>query len=103
MYQPDLEEAENPFYNLFMFPYPSAEGLHLGNMYAFTGSDIFGRFKKLQGNDVFEPIGFDAFGIHSENYALKQDEHPKELTERTTSHFESQLKKAGLGLDWPIK
>ncbi|MEF8847171.1 MAG: leucine--tRNA ligase [Candidatus Paceibacterota bacterium] len=103
LYQPDLKEADDPFYNLFMFPYPSAEGLHIGNMYAFTGSDIFGRFQRLQGKDVFEPIGFDAFGIHSENYALKQDEHPKELTERTTSHFEEQLKKAGLSLDWSHK
>ena len=54
-----------------MFPYPSAEGLHVGNIFAFTGADIYGRFQRLQGYDVFEPIGFDAFGIHSENYALK--------------------------------
>ena len=54
-----------------MFPYPSAEGLHVGNFFAFTGDDVHGRFQRLQGHDVFEPIGFDAFGIHSENYALK--------------------------------
>src|SRR5918998_259817 len=65
-----------PFYNLMMFPYPSAEGLHVGNIYAFTGADIYGRFKRMQGFDVFEPIGFDAFGIHSENFALKQGIHP---------------------------
>src|ERR1044072_3156569 len=57
--EPDLEGAKRPFYNLMMFPYPSAEGLHVGNMFAFTGSDVFGRFKRLQGYDVFEPIGFD--------------------------------------------
>src|SRR6266576_2803643 len=59
--EPDLDRAARPFYNLMMFPYPSAEGLHVGNMFAFTGADIYGRFKRLQGFDVFEPIGFDAF------------------------------------------
>ena len=54
-----------------MFPYPSAEGLHVGNLFAFTGNDIYGRFQRLQGHTVFEPLGYDAFGIHSENYALK--------------------------------
>ena len=49
IYEPDLARAKNPFYNLMMFPYPSAEGLHVGNMYAFTGSDIYGRFKRMQG------------------------------------------------------
>src|SRR5256886_3781757 len=63
--EPDLDHPVRPFYNLMMFPYPSAEGLHVGNMFAFTGADIYGRFKRLQGHDVFEPIGFDAFGIHS--------------------------------------
>src|SRR5438552_3355789 len=59
--EPDLHRARRPFYNLMMFPYPSAEGLHVGNMFAFTGADIYGRFKRLQGHDVFEPIGFDPF------------------------------------------
>ena len=75
--EPDLDRAERPFYNLMMFPYPSAEGLHVGNMFAFTGSDVYGRFKRLQGYDVFEPIGFDAFGIHSENYAIKVGHQPR--------------------------
>ncbi len=74
--EPDLDRAARPFYNLMMFPYPSAEGLHVGNMFAFTGADVYGRFKRLQGYDVFEPIGFDAFGIHSENYAIKQGINP---------------------------
>ncbi len=75
-YRPDLETAKRRFYNLMMFPYPSAEGLHVGNVFAFIGSDIQGRFRKAQGYDVFEPMGFDAFGIHSENYALQIGEHP---------------------------
>ncbi|MYF11666.1 MAG: class I tRNA ligase family protein, partial [Gammaproteobacteria bacterium] len=66
-----LANAENPYYNLMMFPYPSAEGLHIGNIYAYTGADVNGRFQRLNGKDVFQPIGFDAFGIHSENHALK--------------------------------
>ena len=78
IYQPDLDKAKRPFYNLMMFPYPSAEGLHVGNMYAFTGADVYGRFKRMQGYDVFEPIGLDGFGIHSENYALKVGKHPEE-------------------------
>ncbi|HEX5502755.1 MAG TPA: leucine--tRNA ligase [Thermomicrobiales bacterium] len=99
--EPDLDRAARPFYNLMMFPYPSAEGLHVGNMFAFTGSDVYGRFKRLQGYDVFEPIGFDAFGIHSENYALKLDLNPMQLTARTTRRYrEDQLSRIGAMFDW---
>jgi leucyl-tRNA synthetase len=96
----ELRTAARPFYNLMMFPYPSAEGLHVGNIYAFTGADIFGRFKRLQGHDVFEPIGFDAFGIHSENFALKQGIHPSELIPRNVERFTRQLRRVGFMYDW---
>ncbi|MEN8376679.1 MAG: leucine--tRNA ligase [Gemmatimonadota bacterium] len=96
----DLRDAERPFFTLMMYPYPSAEGLHVGNMYAFTGADIFGRYKRLRGYDVFEPIGFDAFGIHSENYALKVDIHPMELIPRNVANFTRQLKRIGGMFDW---
>ena len=95
-----LERAARPFYNLMMFPYPSAEGLHVGNMYAFTGADIYGRWRRLQGEDVFEPIGFDAFGIHSENFALKVGTHPMELIPRNIQNFTRQLKRIGAMYDW---
>ncbi|HEV7590377.1 MAG TPA: leucine--tRNA ligase [Longimicrobium sp.] len=95
-----LRSARKPFYNLMMFPYPSAEGLHVGNIYAFTGADVYGRFKRLQGFDVFEPIGFDAFGIHSENFALKQGIHPSELIPRNVERFTRQLRRVGLMYDW---
>jgi leucyl-tRNA synthetase len=95
-----LRAAQRPFYNLMMFPYPSAEGLHVGNIYAFTGADVFGRFKRLQGYDVFEPIGFDAFGIHSENYALKVGTHPMELIPRNIERFTRQLRRTGAMYDW---
>ena len=95
-----LDQARRPFYNLMMFPYPSAEGLHVGNIYAFTGADIYGRFRRLQGDDVFEPIGFDAFGIHSENFALKIGSHPMELIPRNVANFTRQLKRTGAMYDW---
>lgn len=103
IYQSNLSEAEKPFYNLMMFPYPSAEGLHVGNMYAFTGSDIFGRYKRMSGFNVFEPIGLDGFGIHSENYALKVGRHPKEQAKISQENFYRQLHQIGNGYAWNNK
>lgn len=100
LYSPDLDKAKKPFYNLMMFPYPSAEGLHVGNMYAQTGSDIYGRFKRMQGRDVFEPIGLDGFGIHSENYALKIGVHPMKQAKISEEKFYSQMHQIGTGVDW---
>jgi leucyl-tRNA synthetase len=97
----NLLEADKPFYNLMMFPYPSAEGLHVGNLFAFVGSDIQGRYHRLLGYDVFEPMGFDAFGMHSENFALKNNRHPAEMVPKNIERFrETQLKKVGLMIDW---
>jgi leucyl-tRNA synthetase len=98
--RPDLDRAERPFYNLMMFPYPSAEGLHVGNFYAFTGADVYGRFKRLQGYTVFEPMGFDAFGIHSENYALKMGVNPGVLIPQNIRNFTRQLTELGGMFDW---
>ena len=100
LYQIDLGKAKKPFYNLMMFPYPSAEGLHVGNMYAFVHSDTYGRFARLKGYDVFEPIGLDGFGIHSENYAIKIGEHIKEVSARTEKNFYNQLRMIGNAYDW---
>ena len=81
----DVAGAADPYYSLMMFPYPSAEGLHVGNLFAFVGNDVYGRFQRLQGHNVFEPFGYDAFGIHSENYALKVGTHPAVMiTENNT-------------------
>jgi leucyl-tRNA synthetase len=98
--QTDLVGGARPFYALMMFPYPSAEGLHVGNLFAFTGNDIYGRFQRLQGHTVFEPLGYDAFGIHSENYALKVGAHPAELTPKNIANFQRQLERGGLMVDW---
>ena len=100
IYFPDIKAAKNPFYNLWMFPYPSAEGLHAGHAFASTGSDIYGRFQRMNGYDVFQPIGYDSFGIHSENYAIKINENPNEVVKRTTKHYESQMRALGHGYDW---
>src|SRR3989338_466067 len=100
IYKPDLDASVRPFYNLMMFPYPSAEGLHVGNMYAFCGSDIYGRYKRMQGYDVFEPIGLDGFGIHSENFALKIGQHPKNVAMITEANFYRQLHATGNAYDW---
>ena len=96
----DLQRAQRPFYALMMFPYPSAEGLHVGNLFAFTGNDIYGRFQRLMGHNVFEPLGYDAFGIHSENYALKVGVHPMDLIPRNIANFRRQLERSGLMVDW---
>ena len=96
----DIHRAERPYFNLMMYPYPSAEGLHVGNVFAFVGADVHGRFRRLQGWNVFEPIGFDAFGIHSENFALKVNLHPAELIPRNIARFRDQLRRCGLMLDW---
>ncbi|MBI3421234.1 MAG: leucine--tRNA ligase [Candidatus Sungbacteria bacterium] len=92
--------AKKPFYNLMMFPYPSAEGLHIGGMRTFTGVDVYGRFKRMQGYDVLEPIGLDAFGIHSENYALKTGRHPLTWAKIAEKNYYRQLGMIGNGFAW---
>jgi len=96
----DIANGERPFYALMMFPYPSAEGLHVGNLFAFTGCDIYARFQRLQGHTVFQPLGYDAFGIHSENFALKVGKHPMDLIPSNIRNFRRQLDRAGLMVDW---
>jgi len=103
VYRVLIESAKKPYFNLMMFPYPSAEGLHVGNMYAFTGTDIYGRFKRMQGYDVFEPIGLDGFGIHSENFAMKIGRHPMDHAKITEKNYYNQLKRIGAMFDWDRK
>lgn len=100
IYVSEIGKPGEKFYNLWMFPYPSAEGLHAGHAFASTGSDIFGRFVRMQGKNVFQPIGYDSFGIHSENYAIKIGEKPQGVVKRTTKHYEQQMRSLGHGYDW---
>ena len=88
------------FYNLVEFPYPSAEGLHLGHAFTYGGADTYGRHMRMRGRSVFQPIGFDAFGIHTENYALKVGEHPARLTSRTVANYRRQLRRLGTAFAW---
>ncbi len=99
-YKADLDHPARPYFNLMMFPYPSAEGLHTGHCFTFSGADAHGRFRRMQGFEVFQPMGWDAFGIHSENYALKVNEHPARLTPRTVANFKRQMQRLGAGFDW---
>jgi len=102
IYTPDIKNTskKDKFYNLFMFPYPSAEGLHAGHAFSSTGSDIYGRFMRMNGKTVFQPMGYDSFGIHPENYAFKTGEHPKTMLDRTIKHYEEQFKSLGHSYDW---
>src|SRR5438046_5194488 len=101
-YHVDLRAArsEEVFYNLAEFPYPSAEGLHVGHVFRYGGLDALGRYMRMRGRAVFQPIGFDAFGIHTENYALKVGQHPRAVTERTVANYRRQLRRIGAAWDW---
>jgi len=99
----DLDASRKPFYNLMMFPYPSAEGLHIGSVYTFSGIDTYGRFMRMRGYDVFEPFGLDGFGIHSENYAIKIKESILEVSARTEKHYYEQIRRTGNMIDWSRK
>lgn len=88
------------FYNLAEFPYPSAEGLHVGHFFKYSGLDAYGRYQAMRGRVVFQPMGFDAFGIHTENFALRTGEHPMTLTARTTAAFRAQLSRCAMAWDW---
>ncbi|PIU24600.1 hypothetical protein COT12_00185 [Candidatus Berkelbacteria bacterium CG08_land_8_20_14_0_20_39_8] len=88
------------FYCLDMFPYPSGSGLHVGHPRGYTATDVYSRFKKLQGYNVLHPMGWDAFGLPAENYAIKNKTHPAKVVEENVAHFKSQLEKFDLSYDW---
>jgi leucyl-tRNA synthetase len=91
------------FYNLVEFPYPSAEGLHVGHVYTYCGADALGRYMTMNGRQVLQPMGFDAFGIHTENFAIKINEHPKKVTDRTTANYRRQLERVGANWAWDLE
>ena len=88
------------FYGLIEFPYPSGQGLHVGHPRPFTAMDVITRKKRMQGYNVLYPIGFDAFGLPTENYAIKNHIHPAIVTKNNIARFTSQLKMLGYGFDW---
>ncbi len=88
------------YYSLVEFPYPSGQGLHVGHPRPYTALDIVSRKKRMQGYNVLFPMGWDAFGLPTENFAIKNKIHPKTVTERNVARFKSQLKALGLSFDW---
>ena len=88
------------WYGLIEFPYPSGQGLHVGHPRSYTALDIIARKKRMEGYNVLYPIGFDAFGLPAENYAIKNHVHPKITTENNINHFRDQLKALGFSFDW---
>jgi leucyl-tRNA synthetase len=95
------KHPERPkFYALDMFPYPSGQGLHVGHPKGFIGSDVLSRFKRMNGFDVLHPMGFDAFGLPAENYAIKNKVHPRQAVDANIAYYKSQLSIIGFDYDW---
>lgn len=99
-FETDLKVAKDPFYGLVMFPYPSGDKLHVGHWYNFAPADSFSRYMRMQGKDVLTPMGFDAFGLPAENYAIKTGVHPDDSITENVATMTTQLKRIGTMYDW---
>ncbi len=96
-----VDFSEKPkWYGLVEFPYPSGAGMHVGHIKAYSSIEILSRKRRMQGYNVLFPIGFDSFGLPAENYAIKTNTHPHDITEKNIAHFSDQLKKVGFSFDW---
>lgn len=100
LYEVDSSSAENPFYCLDMFPYPSGDGLHVGHWRGYVLSDFYARYHRLKGKSVLHPMGFDAFGLPAEQAAIKHKSHPKKFTDQAIKTFSRQLDEIGAAFDW---
>lgn len=100
IYVSNLEPKKKKFYCLDMYPYPSGFGLHMGHMEGYTASDIFSRYMRMRGYNVLHPMGWDAFGLPAENFAIKTGVHPLENTRKAIDNFRNQEKALGLSYDW---
>jgi len=94
------DKTKKKFYVLNMFPYPSGAGLHVGHPLGYIASDIYARFKRLQGYNVLNPMGYDAYGLPAEQYAIQTGQHPAITTEQNINHYREQLDKIGFSFDW---
>lgn len=99
-FQSKLDPSKPKFYNLIEFPYPSGSGLHVGHIRAYTSLEVISRKRRLEGYNVLFPIGWDAFGLPTENYAMQTGEHPRDVTDRNIQIFTDQLKATGYSFDW---
>jgi len=95
-----FDPAKPKFYILDMFPYPSGAGLHVGHPEGYTATDIVARYKRMRGFNVLHPMGWDAFGLPAEQYAVKSGQHPVVTTRQNVAKFKSQLKRIGFSYDW---
>ena len=100
-FKTDVWDFSKPkYYALDMFPYPSGVGLHAGHPEGYTATDIVSRMKRMQGYNVLHPMGWDAFGLPAEQFAIKTGNHPSTFTEKNIGTFKTQLKTLGFSYDW---
>lgn len=100
LYIAKRDTTKTKFYCLDTWPYPSAEGVHVGYVKSFGGMDLVARYKRMQGLDILHPIGWDTLGLPAENYAIKSNRHPREITDESIINFRKQFKSFGLSFDW---
>lgn len=99
-YKTEVDPAKPKFYVLDMFPYPSGAGLHVGHPLGYIASDIYSRYKRLNGFNVLHPMGYDAYGLPAEQYAIQTGQHPAITTEKNIARYREQLDKIGFSYDW---
>src|SRR5690349_4480322 len=95
----DFSETKK-LYVLAEFPYPSGSGLHIGHAFTYTGGDVYARFQRMQGRNVLFPMGWDAFGLPTENYAIRTGQNPREVTRTNTRNYREQMEAMGFSFDW---
>ena len=99
-YHVNEDKSRPKYYVLNMFPYPSGAGLHVGHPLGYIASDIYARFKRQQGYNVLNPMGYDAYGLPAEQYAIQTGQHPAVTTEQNINRYRQQLDKMGFSFDW---
>ena len=99
-FKSEIDNNKKKFYPLVEFPYPSGQGLHVGHPRPYTALDVVARKRRLEGENVMYPMGWDAFGLPTENYAIKNKIHPAKVTEDNIAHFKEQMKSIGFSFDW---
>ena len=100
IYHTEDSSKKPRYYTLVEFPYPSGDGLHVGHVRSYTAMDVVSRKRRMEGSNVLYPIGWDAFGLPTENYALKTGKDPRVVTKENTDNFRNQLQSLGLSFDW---
>jgi len=100
IYQAKDKTNKKKFYGLIEFPYPSGDGLHVGHPRPYIGMDVISRKRRMEGNNVLFPIGWDAFGLPTENYAIKTGKDPRDVTKKNSTNFKRQIKSLGISFDW---